>query len=89
MYTCANGPHCWVSCILICIGWLLVSSGLLLLTWNKVIATITKVKTVKFGQALLFITTVCVLCAPRYYMKSRHCCHEGKGQCPYEHAETK
>jgi len=78
----ANGSPCMVMCTLLWVGWILVSSGLLFLTWNKVIAGIAKVKTVKFWQALLFIVTIFVLCAPRYYMMKRHCGH--KGECTYE-----
>ncbi len=83
MNTCGYGPQCWVSCILICLGWLLASSGLLYFTWNKVIAEVTKMKQVKYWQALLFLATVCALCAPRAYMKKGHCFGK-KGECHYE-----
>jgi hypothetical protein len=92
--TCTHG-HCWWS-YLICLAWLLVSSGLLMLTWNKVVAAMIKVKSAKYWQALLLVATLSVFCAPRYFMHCGHakgcshsCSHKGgdcdskKEDCPY------
>ncbi|MEW6055549.1 MAG: hypothetical protein AB1540_02970 [Bdellovibrionota bacterium] len=85
-------------CALICIAWWLVASGLLFLTWNKVVTAFTKLKPAKYWQALLLVATVCVLCAPRYYSKYRGCgsvgscaqgkhCMHGKSDCCEGHAK--
>lgn len=79
------------------LAWLLISSGLLTLTWNKVVAAMMKVKAAKYWQALLLVITLCVFCAPRYYMHKGCCghhhssCHKDKDcdgdgkkeDCPY------
>ncbi|MDO8493790.1 MAG: hypothetical protein Q7S68_00435 [Deltaproteobacteria bacterium] len=78
-------------------GWWVVSSILLFLVWNKVVAALTNVKTGKFWQALLVVLTIAVLCiAPKMVMKKggafkckAHAgCHQGsedhKKFCPYE-----
>ena len=71
MKTCAHGSHCWGCSIIIGIVWWLISSGLLFLTWNKVIATFAKVKPAKYWQALLLVATIGSFCFPRYYL-NRH-----------------
>ena len=67
------------------VGWLLVGSTLLWLTWNKVIAAHAKVKAAKFWQALLLLTTVLVLCGPKYLARHHDkggCC-DHSSKCPY------
>jgi hypothetical protein len=97
MQTCAYGNGCCIMSIVMFLVWWLVAAALLWMTWNRVIASLTKVKAVKYWQALLFIATMCALVAPRAYMmkkmacmRGHHCnqchhCHEGesKGDCPY------
>jgi hypothetical protein len=94
---CATGHHCWVGAVLVGLAWWLVASGLLTLTWNKVVCAFAKTKQARYWQALLLVATVCVLCLPRHYMQRRQmmhcgwghgCCHhhcgdEHKGKCPY------
>lgn len=95
MNTCAYGSACWISCILVVLAWLLASSGLLLLSWNKVFCTYTKLKPAKYWQALLLVATVGSFCAPRWYMacKSRsggnHCqsAWSKKGECPHSQGD--
>ena len=88
MKTCSTGC---AGTIIIGLLWLLASSGLLFLTWNKVIAELTKLKKVKYWQALLVVATICMFCIPRYCMKYRahgyqKDCHTKDCQpkeCPY------
>jgi hypothetical protein len=88
---CCGGPSCIATCIGIALAWLLVASGLLFLTWNRVVGAVAKVKPVKYWQALLFLVTVGVLFAPCAAMKKRHGCGAGHGQsCPFDrHAQPK
>ena len=81
--SCPFGGTCWVSCLLLCAGWLLGSSALLWVTWNKVVCTLTKMKEVKFWQPALVLLTICVLCMP-CAMRGKGCCKKDKGECPYE-----
>ena len=62
---------CWIPLLCFVIWWF-ISSGLLLLTWNRVISTMTKVKTAKYWQALLLVATISVFCAPKA-LKHRYC----------------
>jgi len=59
---CSAG--CWATCILCAIGWWLIASALLLLSWNAVVAVIANVKKVKYWHALLVVLTLVVLCGP-------------------------
>jgi hypothetical protein len=77
--------------------WLLITSGLLTLTWNRVMNVITKVKAVKYWQALLFLLTVSALCLPCAmksscgWAKKEHCAYSSdssKGDCPYSHKNS-
>ena len=97
MNTCANGSCCWVTCTIIATLWLLVGSGLLFLTWNKVIVSFTKLNKAKYWQALLLVVTVMFLSLPRYYMQ-RSMMHRGacfshkcdkKDECPYSRGEQR
>jgi hypothetical protein len=63
---------CWAICILWAIGWWLIASVLLLLSWNSVIAAIATVKKVKYWHALLVVLTLAVLCGP--FCWGRHAC---------------
>lgn len=81
--SCPLGGTCWLSCILLCAGWLLVSSALLYYSWNKVVCALTSMKKVKYWQPLLVLATISVLCMP--CMQRKHgCCNAKKGECPYE-----
>ena len=84
-----------------CVGWWLVASALLWLTWNRVIGALFKTKAAQFWQAALLIATICVMCAPRYYMRHGNCGHggghgmmghgmgmSGSSPCPYEKSEA-
>jgi hypothetical protein len=55
---------CLTVCILCVIGWWLIASGLLLLSWNKVVAAVANVKKVKYWHVLLVVLTLAVLCCP-------------------------
>lgn len=82
-----NSMHqCSSSCAAICGGiallWILLSSGLLMATWNKVVSELFKMKKVNYWQALLVLFTIAVLCAPA---KMGRGCGKG-GACPYDHA---
>jgi len=55
---------CAISCIAIMVGWLLVTSGLLFLTWNKVMVPQFKMKKGSFFQALLIVVTLAAFCLP-------------------------
>jgi hypothetical protein len=61
--------------------WLVVASGLLMYTWNTVIAHLFHSKKVSYLQALLFLATVFVLCVPKHMMLNHACgnhmqCHD-------------
>jgi len=77
--TCAFGGTCVLSCIALCLGWLLASSALVYYTWNKVICTVTSLKKMKYWQPFLLLVTICVLLLPCSMRKG---CHQGK--CAYE-----
>jgi hypothetical protein len=91
--TCAYGSGCLISSILLGVAWVLASSGLLYLSWNKVLCGYTKLKPAKYGQALLLVVTICSFCAPRWYFHQRRMCQTNdrhchgawskKGECPY------
>ncbi len=74
-----------------CVGWWLIASVLLWLTWNRVVAALTKVKPAKFWQAALLLLTVCSLCAPLYWARKHSCGHGGGGNepCAYEKPVSK
>jgi len=81
------------ACPIVCYGipilWGLVASGLLLLSWNKVVVPLSNVKAAKYWQALLIVVTLAVVCfAPKMMMKkSSHYGHWNKkctgSTCPY------
>src|SRR5690242_15777787 len=105
MHTCSHCWHSWYIALLIGLAWWFIASGLLLLTWNHVVARLSKAKPGQFWQALLFTATLWVFCAPRYFMAMRHfgCCHGGfshaafyhdmngmdGADCPYAHGDMK
>jgi hypothetical protein len=74
--TCNMGctPGCWVTCILCAVGWWLIASGLLMLSWNIVVAAIANVKKVKYWHVLLIVLTLAVLCGPLWCGR-----HAGRG----------
>ena len=81
-----HGTACALTCVGMFVGWLLIASAFLFLTWNRVISELFKMKDVKYWQALLFIATICALCAPRAYYKMRHCGEHGickKSECAH------
>src|SRR6478752_5577524 len=78
---CQTHTGCCLMSIGIYLLWLLITSGLLTLTWNRVVNTIIKVKAVKYWQALLFLLTVTALCLP-CAMKSS-CGWAKKDHCAY------
>jgi hypothetical protein len=51
-------------CVLAALGWWLIASGLLLLSWNRVVTTFVTVKKVKYWQVLLVVLTLAVLFVP-------------------------
>jgi hypothetical protein len=51
-------------CILLGIAWLLISSGLLLVVWNSVVASLATVKKAKYWHALVVVLTLVVLLCP-------------------------
>jgi hypothetical protein len=63
-----NGPDCsagcWLMCILGGIIWLLIASGLLLVVWNSVVASLATVKKAKYWHALIVVLTIVVLFGP-------------------------
>lgn len=65
--------------------WLLLGSALLFYTWNTVVADLLNCKKASFQQALLFLVTMAVLCAPKHMMmnhmgcSSMHCHDEKMG----------
>jgi hypothetical protein len=67
----AHEHHHWFH-VLFGLVWLLVGSGLLFLTWNKVICSFAKLKQAKYWQALLLLTTICVLCVPCHLRRHHH-----------------
>ncbi len=90
-----NSSPCVVTCALMCVGWILVTSALVFLTWNKVVCDLSKFKHVKYWQALLVVGTLFIFCFPKNYIRKdgcgktgygKRCCSEraGKGPCPYE-----
>jgi hypothetical protein len=98
--SCPFGGTCWFSCLALCGGWLLLTSGLLFFTWNKVVCTVVSMKKVKYWQALLALATVCVLVMPLKRGRGHHarhhsgseCCDSGcetKGECAYEKPQAK
>lgn len=76
----------WGYFIVCSVTWWVVASLLLFLTWNKVVAVIANIKTVKFWHAMLVVATLAVFCAPRYYGKKHfRGGHHGYGKyqkCP-------
>lgn len=55
-----------MTCILCAIGWWLIASAFLMLSWNSVVAAIANVKKVKYWHVLLVVLTLAVLCAPLF-----------------------
>jgi hypothetical protein len=66
-------PGGWAICILWAIGWWLIASWLLLLSWNRVIAAIASVKKVQYWHVLLIVLTLAVISAPL-------CCGGDRGE---------
>jgi len=69
------------------VAWFLVASGMVFLTWNRVVAELLSLKKAKFWQAVLVVGTCVVLCGPKTMMQRKHyghgkCC--GKASCPLE-----
>lgn len=78
-----NLTSCGTTAALMFVGWLLITSGLLFLSWNHVVVKFTKLKKGKYWQALLILLTLVALCPPmggkgKCY---KHCCK--KGGCEY------
>lgn len=66
------------------VGWMLLSSVVLTLAWNKVVVALSRAKKIQFWQTLLALAAVALLVAPFKLMK-RQCCKQGSGHtCPYE-----
>ena len=51
------------------IGWWLLVSALLFVTWNKVIVMLAGLKKVRYWHALLVVATLCAFCLPHHYKK--------------------
>lgn len=61
-------------CALWVVGWWLISSMLLMVTWNKVvIGIIENVKQIKLWHALLVVATLIVLFGPMCYPNWANC----------------
>ena len=69
MFSCylASGG-CPIMLGLAVLGWVLVASVLLYLSWNKVIVSVTNFKAAKLWHALLIVVTMLAFCAPKYMM---------------------
>jgi len=90
---CGHGP-CAVTMIAFALGWLLLASTLVWLSWNRVIAQLTKVKQLRFWQPMLVIATVAVLVGPWCAMKGKRHCGDHHGcekseNCPYDAKDKK
>lgn len=72
-------PGCWAIYILCAIGWWLIASGLLLCSWNLVVAAIANVKKAKYWHALLVVLTIAVLCGPLFC--GAHACGGTQWRC--------
>jgi len=72
-------PGCWAICIFCAIGWWLIASGLLLWSWNSVVAAIANVKKIKYWHALLVVLTLAVLCGPLFC--GGHACRGKQWRC--------
>ena len=85
-HTCNYGQMGCAIHSLITVGWLLLASGLLWATWNRVFKTVFGAKSVKYWQVLLALVTVVVLALPamHMHMRMKHDCGS-KQPCP--HAE--
>jgi hypothetical protein len=76
-------------------GWWFLASGLIWMTWNRVIGAVVKVKPAKYWQALILVATLVVFAAPRFYLMKAGCAHRaGCGthccqskNCPHHSAE--
>ena len=78
---CTSCGGCSATCALLCglmaLLWLLGASGLLYLTWNRVVAQVSKLKAINFVQALLVIVTMAVLCLPKSWNQKGPGCFMG------------
>jgi len=78
-------PGCWAICILCAIGWWLIASALLLLSWNLVVAAIANVKKVKYWHVLLMVLTLATLfgplCLGRRACRGMRCSNNSSMEC--------
>lgn len=90
-YGACGAGCCWMM-VAGAVLWWLIASGLLLLTWNRVVAAFAAVKPAKLWHALLVVATLAVLCLPNWAgrgcgMRHKSCCamHGGgaDGGCPW------
>ncbi len=58
------GIACIFTCIFIGLGWLLLASLLLMVSWNTVVVALANVKKTKFWHALIIVLTIAVLFGP-------------------------
>lgn len=63
--------------ILFAFTWIFLTSSLTWLTWNRVVADLTRMKPVAYWQALLFVTTIFAFAAPKFALQARGKCHHG------------
>ena len=80
MHTCSYAPYggvCWIGMAAGWLAWLLISSGLLYLTWNRVLILQTKLKPIKLWHAILTLGTILVIFAPCSFLHRGHSGHHG------------
>jgi hypothetical protein len=91
--TCSVGMGCCLTSIGIFLLWWFLASAFFLMTWNRVVAVVFKIKTIKLPDAILVLALFSLFSLPSWYVKARmkpsgmSCCHgkfsEGKEDCPY------
>lgn len=69
--------------LLYIVAWWLITSALLMATWNKVVCHLSKLKKVKFKMALLFVATLGFLFyGPKYMLYKSKSYHHKASYCP-------
>ncbi len=89
---CAMGScgGCAGKCAAFFVGWWLLSSALLFVSWNHVVATLTNVKKAKFWQALIVVATMAAFCAPKcgHWGRSKSCSMSAGHKCNHHGSDT-
>lgn len=83
---CCGAGCCWMMVAGIVLWWL-IASGMLVLTWNRVVTAFASVKPAKLWHALLVVATLAVLSLPclmsKRGMGRHHCGMDEKAGCPW------